>query len=459
MNASALPNSYFWTWDHSCNWCLDDLGIQTSGCYNTYLKHPETFVEDYRRLTDHAASLGIRGIVIWGFLRDSHGGIDSARRVADYAASRNVAILPGVGTTWYGGVYYEGQSPYSLDRFLERNPDARMLDEKGSPLQHAGHPGACLAHPAYREWLAESIDWLHRTFAIGGVNLENGDFLVDHHPLMQALRRKWPADDPEVFFHQGMSYGQALEAMAARLDDRLCAYATYSGFQPTAGPVQNAGMGQRAPAMFARLPGKAIAQWTLSGMLRPDPVPLTAFLDDGRPAAVYDNPNWPRGLRPPSPRSVGFLHQGSQWWRVGRYACIISTIKEACLRAWESGLEGVSIHGEVTSRHIPYALNYLAFSHFTRRPDDTLRRFGRETLGPVLGSEQAGEDFIVVLAHAQAGTLTDDLRRLADPSRRTGGASSCSFGGTTLESLRRHQFWSWLAGQAGPHPPPDSLPV
>jgi hypothetical protein len=63
----ALPNSYFWTWDHSTNWMLDDPGLVNLGCDNRYLKRPETFVEDYRRLTDLAVGLGVKGIVIWGF--------------------------------------------------------------------------------------------------------------------------------------------------------------------------------------------------------------------------------------------------------------------------------------------------------------------------------------------------------------------------------------------------------
>ena len=440
----ALPNSYFWTWDHSCNWCLDDPGIQTSGCYSRYYKQPETFIEDYRRLTDFAHGLGIKGIVIWGFLRDSHGGVEYARKVADYAASKNVAILPGVGTTWYGGVYYEGTSKYSLANFLAKHPDAQMLDAKGVPVGYTGNTGACFAHPAFQEWLKESIEWLFREFNIGGVNIENGDFMVDHHPLVQALRKQWPADDPDVFFNQGMSYQQALDIMKAQLDSRLCAYATYSGFQYTDSLKQDAGMGKKAPAMFGRLPPQGIAQWTLTGMLHKTPVPLTAYLDDGCPEAVYDNPDWPRGLLPPSTRSVGFVHQGSQWSRVGRYTCVISTIKEACLRAHESGLEGVSIHGEVTSRHIPYALNYLAFAHFTHRPQDTLRDFGRHTLGQVLGSEQDGEDYAVVLAHWDAGTLTDDLRKLASPGSHGFSTVPCASNCVDADGYQRWRFWEWL---------------
>ncbi len=56
----ALPSSYFWTWDHSTNWTLDDPGLQNSGCYNRYFKQPGTFLDDYRRLTDLAAGLGIK---------------------------------------------------------------------------------------------------------------------------------------------------------------------------------------------------------------------------------------------------------------------------------------------------------------------------------------------------------------------------------------------------------------
>ena len=113
---------------------LDDTGLQNSGCRNVYLKQPHVFLEDYRRLVDAASALGVGGIVLWGFLRDQHGGVAHAKRVVEYAASKNVAIYPGVGTTCYGGIYYQGDHRYSLSRFLEKNPDARMMDSDGSPL-------------------------------------------------------------------------------------------------------------------------------------------------------------------------------------------------------------------------------------------------------------------------------------------------------------------------------------
>src|SRR5207248_532799 len=38
------------------------------------------------------------------------------------------------------------------------------------------------------------------------------------------------------------------------------------------------GMGKKAPAMFKVLPPEGIAQWTLTGMVREKPLPLTAYL-------------------------------------------------------------------------------------------------------------------------------------------------------------------------------------
>ena len=184
-------------------------------------------------------------------------------------------------------------------------------------------------------------------------------------------------------------------------------------------------------------------------MLLPEALPLTAFLDDGAPRAAFENPNWPANLRPPGKRSTGFVHQASQWWpTVGRYECAVGTIKEACLRAYRSGLEGVCIHGEITSRHIPSALNYLAFSHFTHWPEDTLCDFGRKTLGQVLGSEKDGESFALVLAHWDAGTLTDDLKTLAMPANHGFIAAICGSECDNVDDLQRYNFWAWLNDQA-----------
>lgn len=440
----ALPSSYFWTWDHSTNWMLDDPGLLNFGCDNRYLKQPATYVEDYRRLTDLAAGLGIKGILIWGFLRDAHGGIEAAQRVADYAASRGVAIKPGVGTNWYGGIYYEGEHPYNLETFVQKHPDARSVDEQGRPRDR----GACPLHPRFVEWLQEGMRWLFREFAVGGANLENGDFLVCHCRRCREQRESWPKDEPGFWRHQLLGYEPALRAVEDHLKKKLVTWATYKGFVPGSGKERrHAYMECKRPTLLDRLPAAGICQWTLTEMVRPQALPLKAFLDEGAPPEALANAVWPAELKPASARSVGFLHQGSQWSRVPRYRQIISTIKEGCLRAFRAGLEGVSIHGEVSSMFAPWALNYLAFSHFTHWPEDSLRQFGRKTLGQVLSSADEGEAFAELLAHWDAGSLSEAQKKdLAQRNRALAGDVARG------QQLQRWRFWNWLASVARGEP-------
>jgi hypothetical protein len=434
----ALANSYFWTWDHSANWLWDDPGMLNFGCKNRYLKRPATFLEDYRRLTDLSAGLGVRGIVIWGFLRDAHGGVAYAKRVADYAAERGVSVMPGVGTTWYGGAYYEGDHPYNIETFVKRYPEARQMDGEGNRNPH----GVCPTHPGFIEWLQESIHWLFKEFAIGGVNLENGDFKICHCPRCTEQQAQWPEDEPLFWFHQYLGYEPALQALRDQPRDKLITWATYKGFAPGRAEgkqKQAAYMECRRPAMFDRLPTDNLCQWTLTYMVRQTPLALTQYLDDGAPKEALSCETWPSNLKPPFGRNVGFLHQGSQWYEHSRYQQLISSIKESCLRAYRSGLEGLSIHGEVSSMHIPYALNYLAFSHFIHWPEDSLRQFGRKTLGQVFSSEEEGEIFIEHLAHFDAAALTDEMKK--DITKRCREYSDSVTQGV---NLTRYRFWNWL---------------
>lgn len=442
----VLPNSYFWTWDHSTNWVLDDPGLQTAGCYNPYFKKPETFIEDYRRLTDLAAGLGVKGVLIWGFLRDAHGGVEAGKRVAEYAASKGVSIMPGIGTTWYGGCYYEGDHPANMERFLRENPDAQLLN----PEYDVYSRGICPTHPKFVDWMTETVQWLFDEFEIGGANLENGDYVVCQEERCKAHKASWPESDHEVFRMQCLGYDAPLRAIEERLREKLVTCATYSGFVPGNPPEEFkdswAWMHCEHPVMLDRLPPEGVVQWTLTGMVRQKPLPLTAWLDDGAPGEVYNNPAWLKGLRSPAKRAVGFLHQGSQW-SGGRYSQVISTIKEGCLRAHESGLEGVSIHGEVTSRCIPNALNYLAFAHFIRKPEDTLRGFARETLGQVMGDAGEAEEYIECLAHCDAGSL-DEGRRESMARRLRQHAASPTGGGRQDGPWG---YWNWLNEMACVH--------
>jgi len=151
-------------------------------------------------------------------------------------------------------------------------------------------------------------------------------------------------------------------------------------------------------------------------------------------------PVWPADLKPPTARSVGFLHQGSQWSQPPRYEQIVSIIKEGCLPAYRAGLEGLSIHGEVSSMHVPWALNYLAFSHFIHWPETACvssggRRSARFWMAKIRGKPSSNYWLIGTLARSQrrrSGTLSSAANRCA--ARVAAG-----------EHLARWRFWNWLA--------------
>lgn len=435
----ALPKSFFWTWDQSTNWVLDDPGLQNFGSSNIYLKKTETFIEDYRRLSDVAAGLGVNGITIWGFLRDSHGGVEASKKVAEYATEKGVYIMPGVGTTSYGGIYYDGDNPYNIRTFVKNNPDAMTPG------------GICPSGPLFKEWIEEGLDWLFNTFSIGGINFENGDFFICKCKACTEHKLNWPKDDPEFFRLQALSYKFALEHLKGISDKHkgyIIAWATYTGFLPgleenrmTMTPY----MGCSRPALFDKIHTIHNTQWTLTRMLKQKPLALTKYLDNGAPDEVFDNEYWPVGLTPPVGNGVGFIHQGSQWINHSRYDQIISTIKEGCLRAYRTGLVGVSIHGEVTSMHVPNALNYLAFSHFIHWPEDSLREFGRKTIGEVFDNEAEGERFIEIVAHWDSGTLTEE-HKAEVISKRKELISYVQLGSNPNlgKNMHRFRFWCWL---------------
>ncbi len=400
----AFGIRYYWTWDHSTNWVLDDPGNQVSGCQNLYLKQPETFLADYRALIDHCVDMRFNGLVVWGFLRDSHGGEDYAWEIARYAADRGVRLLPGVGVTGQGGVYYQGDHPCNLETYLRRNPERGNTDADGRMSRKELSP-----HFAQnRKWISSSLEWLYRNFPVGGANLENNDFMIDHSPLGKRRRRKIKSDEPDQFKEQYAAYVTALETALELDPDGWHTYATYCGFGAgeeisVAGP--NVG---KTPYFAANLPAGSIAQWTLTGMLTGSPPALRDWLETGTPRKLYRNRNWPKKLQPPTERSVGYIHQGSQWHEsLRRTSLCLKPFAEAAVRAHETGLEGISIHGEVSARTLPWKLNYLTMRHWCYHPNSTLEEFARAELEPRLGGRQEALDFVEALCLLDEGNADD----------------------------------------------------
>jgi len=440
----ALPHSCFQTRDHSTNWFLDDPGILNYGRHQSYTKSPQTFLEDYRRLADMVERLGLHGFAVWGLLRDSHGGIEQARRLSEYCASRGIALMPAIGMSTSGGVYYEGDHRYNLETFLDTHPDARLVGEDGARSGWC----ACPSSPALAEWLEEGTDWLLRELTVGDICFDDGEAVPCHCRRCTDLRARSSDVGPDAAGMTLDAYGAARRAVArhvgsSTLGTTVC-YALGSGI--TQGKEQR-----------LDLRAGEVVQWTLTGMLREPGLPFKTFVEDGSPAAAFDNPAWAAGVSSPASRCTGLAHQGSQWSPhagQGRYSLILGTIKEMCLKAYEAGLEGVSIFSEVSPAYTTAALNYLAFAHFTHWPRDSLVDFGRKTLGRLFGDAEEGEFFIRALADWDSNEVLPVTKNCV--FRRADDWSDPFINyHLYLNDPQKKRFWRWLngvlAGRVDPH--------
>ena len=462
-SAPALPYRTLWTWDHSTNWELSQIGHQETGVFNPYGKPPEGFLADYRRLVDFASEQRIAAVVIYGFLRDAHGGVESARELCDYGEERGVRIVPGIAIGAYGGVYWEGEHRYNLATFLRANPELASDLERGVGFQIAdldfplSFPrsdytrAACPSQPRTLEWMGEAVAWLASTFAIGGVNVESGDYGVCG--CDRCVARRGERDDAarrsgeggESWSHADMADAfPAIAAAAAGARDDLWIYSELQWdnmLDPSAHALGQAG---RAGAQQPGGAGRAGAQ-QLGGAGR--------AAASARPAgAIYQhtlNRSYWRMLRErltaddvaalPTAPNVLRAQFACQWngdRRTERYALNAPDFVELAGFAHRVGLRGLTIWGEVSPFHVTAELGYRAFARAAWDGDLTWERFLDEEAAPLLGDRAHADAFVAI-----AGEL-DRSPRL-EPARLASlrGACDAAARGLAGEPERR---WRWL---------------
>lgn len=180
-----------WCWDSRMAWDDQPDEVQhkmaTAEQKFAYPKRPEAFLVGFKRMVNYCAKAGIHGVVIWGFLRDSHGGIKAAQELCNYAADQGVAILPGVGLCSYGGYYFEGNHPFNLDTYLRKHPNqvsTAFEDWGGRKVTPVLDP----SDPANQKWWRDGLEWMLETFKIGGIDYEMGDFIVN--PSQRAAQAR-----------------------------------------------------------------------------------------------------------------------------------------------------------------------------------------------------------------------------------------------------------------------------
>jgi len=409
----ALPYRLLWTWDHSTNWYLEQVGLQEIGALNYYSKPEEGFLEDYRRLVDFMSLHRIGGVTIYGFLRDNHGGVEAAQDLCRYAAKRGVRILPGVGINAYGGIYWEGEHRYNLTNWLRAHPELRAVFDKPVAFHIPDLPrlwfpethytdAACPSKPENARYHEEAIHWLAETFEVGGINFETGDYGVCNCADCSARRG---AD--ETWSHKDMSllYPRLFEA----------ARRGRSGLWLVSEAYWDNILNLEALAPLADLPEDAIYQFCINRSYWPQ---------------VKENLTREHVARLPRPKNVMRTHMGTQW-NHERYELVGRRFAEMMQLMHTTGMQGGTIFAEVSAFSTVNEINYLAFARFGYQAGLTWERFVADDLGPLLGGPEAAERYLaLLLVPSQASALA----QAAEEAREIARAQ-------VDEAYRR---WVWL---------------
>ena len=367
----GFEQRYLWTWD----WRMDWSGVTPGGTKmggGTYRKPPDEFLDDYKKLVDFMAGhTSFNAIIIWGFLRDRHGGEQAARELCEYAAARGIRIVPGVGTSGYEGYYFEGNHRYNVTTWLRQHPELRALNAHGTP-----HNALCPTKPENVRWLQDGCRWLLESFAIGGINFEIGDFFVCHCEDCKRERARVPGDAPDYYNDMAISTAPVARLAHEIAPEAWLSYATYTGFTPE--------MARETPSWVRLVPEEIICQWTLTGML--------------------SDVRWPPGLRPPTARNIGYLHWGNKSTHsVNRF--FLRQIREACRRAADAEFLGLATYGEDPADIFSMRLFYDAWSYFLDHPGATLEAYAADSLAGWFGSERDGRTLLRIALQVEAEGL------------------------------------------------------
>jgi hypothetical protein len=398
--APGLAYRTFWTWDHSTNWELSQVGQQEIGVFNPYGKPPSGFLGDYTRLVDFASRHRIPSVVIYGFLRDTHGGIEAAKELCRYATERGVRIVPGIAIGAYGGVYWEGDHPYNLSTWLKKNPQHAATMEKGVGFQIAdldfplNFPRsdytmtACPSAPETMDWMEEAVSWLAETFEIGGVNIESGDYgvcgcarcVARRGNEAEAARRVDDHGDSWSHTDMAANFPRLYRAAKAKRPDAWI-YSEMQWdnlFDPVAHEAQR------------QLPQGALYQHTTNRSF------WKRLQSELTRADVERLPTQPNVLR------CQFACQWNGDRRTERYAFngrVFADMNRFCA---DVGMQGLTVWGEPSPYHATVELSYLAFARFGYEPTLSWERFIAEDAAPLLGGQAAAERFVSVAEELDA---------------------------------------------------------
>jgi hypothetical protein len=428
VDARQVPQfryRWFWTWDSRMDWGgSGNAGGDYAGMDGgfRYQKKSEAFLIDYKRCVDFMVDHKFNGLIIWGFLRDNHGGIEASQELCEYASRRGVRILPGVGTSGYGGYYYEGQCEFNSNTWLAKHPELRALAKNGRPT-----PLLCPTKKANQDWLDRGAKWLFETFKLGGVNLEIGDFAVCCCEDCKRTRAAIRSTEADYYKDMAISHMVTLKTLRSLAPDSWLSYATYTGY--------TAKMMTQPPKFLAMIPQDAICQWTLTDM----------------------HNRWPAAVRPMAQHNIGYLH----WMNVPAKSSddfFVEDVRNVCRNAAKAGFEGLDFYGELSDKWPNAEISYLAWEAFLWQPEMTIQQFVQQRLSRLYGGPKAAAALWEIIrlvgkpAERQKVENCVRARKLAEQARDVSSAEGRGRWDRLIATLSRHEQTARRARTSMPSP-------
>ncbi len=413
-----------WTWDHCVQWTAGRAGMHDWGASNEYPGSAEDFLREYSLLVRWCGQNGIDGVVIWGLLRDGHGGVETATRLCETAEAAGVKVLAGIGLNAYGGVYYEGASEWSLNNHLEKHPELFAFRADGE--RHIILPGrfmpqpmlhACPSRPENIEYMRDGLRWLMETVPVHGVQVEAGDTLCCECPLCRE-RRQHPVSALS-WEDMALTYGPAAEAVWSVRPEATVVLETYS--HPDPAPEGEApGFGGGAPSWaaecLAQFPRGAYVQWVGDYVTAPhNSVPWTTRAPEGFAGNIMRS------------------HHAT-WWRGRGDEVAIHWLAEVARKSIAQGFDGLSIFGDKSPFRTGCELNYLALADYGSQanPEADMDSFLKRVAAPLLGGDELAAEFLRL------------ARLIEAPEELDGAVTAAQRQAAKLEG-RPADRWTWLA--------------
>jgi hypothetical protein len=380
MEGKGFDYRTFYTWDHSTNWDLTQPGQRVSGCHELYEKPPEAFTEDYKRLIDFMNRLGLNHLIIWGALRDCHGGAAKLRELVSYGRRQNVRVAPGMGVNCYGGLFYEGDHEFSLVRLLQKHPEMAAHDKDGKPKINPKNPrrsAACPRHPRMMAWNLAALRWLMEEVGPEAIHFETGDY-----GICRCKRCRSSGDRSHFTSIDDMAEVLPPLVSEVRKYSRDCwlSYNHYTGYTRD--------MTEHPPLFVSRIPQDVICKWGVSWMLAPE------YRKNAGSASVRFEP-MQAGIGPPTHTSMAHIHYATGWWNCSpRGTLEISRFFRAIPMIRNVGFQGICTHGEDSCLVPASELNYHVFAALAENPAAEPEEIAKRSVGALFGCEDLAAEVL-----------------------------------------------------------------